>query len=109
MNGYELNYGEDIRSMLKLFSVRETLIDQQAGPAYLEDQTATVETEEDEEPWGAVLVLVAVALAEHLDLDIDEELPEDRKWNMQEELGLTTFGDGTVNNNGDEEHNNDGR
>lgn len=109
VNGYELDYGEDVRSMLKLFSVRETLIDQDAGPAYLKDQTSVVEPDEDGERWGELLVLVAVALAEYLDIDVADELPDDAGWNLQEELGLTTFSDGTVNNGGDEANTNDGR
>lgn len=109
VNGYELDYGEDVRSMLKLLSVRETLIDQDAGPAYLKDQTSVVEPDEDGERWGELLVLVAVALAEYLDIDVADELPDDAGWNLQEELGLTTFSDGTVNNGGDEANTNDGR
>jgi death-on-curing protein len=109
VNGYELDYGEDIRSMLKLFSVRETLIDQEAGPEYLKDQTSIVETDGDGELWSAILGLVAVALAEYLDPDLEETIPEDADWNVQEELGLTTFGDGMVNNEDDEANTNDGR
>lgn len=39
-NGYEFEYGEDIRSMLKLFSVRENLICREVGIAYLGEQTS---------------------------------------------------------------------
>jgi death-on-curing protein len=43
VNGYELDYGEDIRAMLKLFSVRESLVDEDVGPEYLAEQTAVVD------------------------------------------------------------------
>lgn len=39
VNGFKFEYGEDVRSMLKLFSVREGLIDREVGAEYLEDQT----------------------------------------------------------------------
>jgi len=43
VNGHELEYGEDIRSMLKLFSVRAGLVDEDVGPAYLAEQTSLVD------------------------------------------------------------------
>lgn len=45
-NGYEFDYGEDVRSMLKLFSVREDLIDREVGVDYLADQTSTASLED---------------------------------------------------------------
>lgn len=44
-NGYEFDYGEDVRSMLKLFSVREGLIDREVGVDYLADQTSAISLE----------------------------------------------------------------
>lgn len=45
INGYEFEYGEDIRSMLKLFSVREDLIDREVGVQYFADQTSSITLE----------------------------------------------------------------
>lgn len=39
MNGYRLGYGEDVRSMLKLFSVREDLLNESATINYLNERT----------------------------------------------------------------------
>lgn len=46
LNGYEFDYGEDLRSMLKLLSVREGLLD----PAATADYFADVSTREMSEP-----------------------------------------------------------
>lgn len=53
LNGYDLEYGEDLRAMLKLLAVRERLIDREAATEYLADQTSAI----DEETlfWLAVL------------------------------------------------------
>lgn len=50
-NGYELDYGEDLRSMLKLLSVREELIDEEVAVEYLDEQTEPIAFDEldDEE------------------------------------------------------------
>lgn len=42
-NGYELDYGEDLRAMLKLLAVRETIIDRSAATTYLADRTSPLE------------------------------------------------------------------
>jgi len=47
-NGYELDYGEDLRSMLKLLSVREELIDEEVAVEYLAEQTESIFSEEGE-------------------------------------------------------------
>jgi len=39
MNGYRLRYGEDVRSMLKLFSIREDLLDEFTTIDYLDERT----------------------------------------------------------------------
>lgn len=102
INGYELDYGEDVRSMLKLFSVRESLIDRDVGSEYLADQTIPVEFD-DPDPWDALGVLLVAVLVEYLDADPEEYLPEDYdKTAMREEWGLTTIYDGTVNTDEDE-------
>ena len=102
VNGYELDYGEDIRSMLKLFSVRESLIDREVGPEYLADQTTPIETD-DTDLWGALGVLLVAVIAESLEVDPEEYLPDDYdETAMREEWGLTTIYDGTVNTDEDE-------
>lgn len=104
VNGYELDYGEDVRSMLKLFSVRESLIDREVGPEYLDDQTTPVESDDDHDLWAALGVLLVAVLVQYLDVDPNEYLPEDYdETAMREGWGLTTTYDGTVNNEGDEE------
>jgi|GEM_PF-703668 death-on-curing protein len=92
VNGYELDYGEDVRSMLKLFSVRESLIDRAVGPIYLADQTTPNEIDDDLDPWAALGVLLVAVLARHLDIDPEEHLPEDYdRAAMRKEWGLTTI------------------
>lgn len=53
-NGYELEYGEDFRSILKLFSVRQALIDREEGVEYLSDRTEPAAFDEAE--WYAFFV-----------------------------------------------------
>lgn len=48
VNGYELDYGEDIRAMLKLFSVRDALIDRDVGQQYLAEQTSLADWPTDD-------------------------------------------------------------
>lgn len=62
VNGYRLDYGEDIRSMLKLFSVREDLIDPEVGVEYLAEQTRLVEPDELEELDSYGLLYLALNL-----------------------------------------------
>lgn len=98
VNGYELSYGEDIRSMLKLLSVRESLIDRSIGPLYLSDQATPIDIEGDIDPWTALGVLLVAALIQYLDVDPDEYLPDDYdEARVREGWGLTTIYDGTVN------------
>lgn len=106
VNGYELNYGEDIRSMLKLFSVRERLIDREAGAEYLKDQVTHVEIEEeDTDTQAALVVLVVAELANQLNVGPEAYPSESSEMEfVREEWGLTTFEeDGTVNNDDDQE------
>lgn len=67
MNEHELDYGDDIRSILKLFSVREDLVDREAGPAYLHDGTTVVEPP-GEKRSSVVRELAAQAREEHRDV-----------------------------------------
>lgn len=101
INGYELDYGEDIRSMLKLFSVRQDLIDREVGPDYLSDQANDAEIESGEIDDLAVLAITVVAVAvDSLDIDPENYVQKDYEpRSTQENWGLTTFGeDGTINN-----------
>lgn len=105
VNGYELDDGEDIRSMLELFSVRESLIDRDAGPTDLDDQTTPIDIDDDLDLWGALGVLLVAVLVQYLDADPDEYLPEDYdETAMRQEWGLTKRYDRTVNNEGDTEN-----
>lgn len=47
-NGLKFDYGEDVRSMLKLFSVREDLIDEVAGAEFLSERTSLFQFEDEE-------------------------------------------------------------
>lgn len=77
INGYEFDYGEDIRSMLKLFSVRQDLIARDVGPEYLSDQTSDDEIEfEETDVWAALAVTVVATIADSLDID-SEHFSED--------------------------------
>ena len=110
VNGYELEYGEDIRSMLKLFSVRESLIDPTAGPAYLADQTTPLEASGEADPWEVLGFAVAAALVEYADGDVDDFVPnDDAQLSLRREWGLTREPDGTVNNDDDQGESEDGR
>lgn len=111
VNGYEFNYGGDIRSMLKLFSVRESLIDHEAGPEYLKDQVDSFEIEPEEfDTFAALTVVVVAAVVNNLDIDPENYLPEDyESKSIRENWALTTFGeDGTINNDETEGSGNDG-
>lgn len=57
-NGYHLSYGDDLRAMLKLFSVRQSLIDREVGVEYLEEQTSEMDPSIAEELGMGVLVEV---------------------------------------------------
>lgn len=38
-NGYELQYGDDLRAMLKMFSVRQDILDEEVGIEYVSERT----------------------------------------------------------------------
>lgn len=50
-NGYELEYGEDLRAMLKLLAVREEIIDREVATEYLSEQTETMTITEKIARW----------------------------------------------------------
>lgn len=66
-NGYELEYGEDLRAMLKLLAVREDLIDRDVATEYLASQTEPVD---ETTIWSLGLVVVGSVLADHLDVEL---------------------------------------
>lgn len=85
-NGYELDYGEDLRAMLKLLAVREEIVDRDVATDYLADQTGTI----DEDTIRSIgLVAVAGALADQLDVDLDapDELADDPDLNHSDHNG----------------------
>lgn len=109
VNGYELDYGDDVRAMLKLFSVREDLIDREAGPEYLRDRTSAVDVDEVD-PLGGVAALVLALVAQYSDADV-ERLLEDADVEMEsvrENLGLTTSYGTTVNIEREQQEDEDG-
>ncbi len=98
LNGYQLDYGDDIRSMLKLFSVRETLIDDTAGPAYLADQTTEVAPDGDSDPLAGLAVLILALVAEYSDEDLEDIIPaDDAATSVRDQFGLTREYGTTVN------------
>lgn len=68
-NGYGLDYGEDLRSMLKLLSVREELIDEEVAVEYLADQTTAMSFDDLDE--GTALALGILSLAKSLSDDYE--------------------------------------
>jgi death-on-curing protein len=103
VSGYELDYGDDVRAMLKLFSVREDLIDRQTGPAYLRDRTEAWRFDEDDpKPADVFAFLVLPLVAAYSDRDAEELLSEADVDvdSVREEFGLTTAYGTTVNIDG---------
>lgn len=77
--------------MLKLFSVRESLIDRDVGPAYLSDQTTPIEMDDDGDLWVALGVLLVAVLVRYLDVDSEKYLPENYdEAAVRDGWGLTT-------------------
>jgi death-on-curing protein len=109
VNGYELEYGDDIRSILKLFSVRERLIDRNEGAEYLRDRTSMVRIDFDEleidelDPIeGFVFLLIALSdrLSDEDPNELLRELLSDIEidaGSMRDDLGLTRRYGTTVN------------
>ncbi|PSP77338.1 type II toxin-antitoxin system death-on-curing family toxin [Halobacteriales archaeon QS_1_68_20] len=77
LNGYELEYGQDLRAMLKLLAVREDIIDRDVATGYLAEQT------EELAPatmWTIGIVAIAETLFEELGIepaDFDIETDSD--------------------------------
>ncbi|GAA0665093.1 type II toxin-antitoxin system death-on-curing family toxin [Natronoarchaeum mannanilyticum] len=67
-NGYELDYGEDLRAMLKLLAVREEIVDRDVAIDYLADQTGTID---EDAMWSLGQVLVTGALADQFGVNLD--------------------------------------
>jgi len=107
LNGYQFEYGEDIRSMLKLFSVREKLINDEEGPEYFADITEPIDVEE----WdmSTVLVVGLAVLAESLfdsesvEIDLgDYEPPEAREYSGEASEFTEDLVDRTIISDDDE-------
>lgn len=105
VNGYKLEYGEDVRSILKLFSVRESLIDRDVGTAYLSDQAEPLDSRE-----SPILTEALLAIADYLGSDLTDELPDEYLTaSLRERLGLTIpDADGKINRRGDKGGDHDG-
>lgn len=112
VNGYELEYGDDFRSILKLLSVREVLIDREAASEYFSDNTSVTEVDADElDPWGLLLILLVALVANHSDQDPADLFPDDafEVESVRDDFGLTTTYGTTVNKDDIEETEQDGR
>lgn len=68
-NGYDLDYGEDLRSMLKLLSVREELIDEEVAVEYLSEQTEPMSFDDLED--GEALALGILSFAKSFSDDYE--------------------------------------
>lgn len=111
VNGYDLEYGDDFRSLLKLFSVREDLVDRETGPEYFRDRTTIDEVDVDEVDPRDALALVLVALvAKYSDGVPEERLPDTDLdiESIRDEFGLATKYGTTVNIDADEGAGQDG-
>jgi len=69
LNGYELQYGDELRAMLKLLAVRESRVDRETAAEYLADQTVELD---EETIWALGLAALGAVLAEELDVDLSE-------------------------------------
>lgn len=111
VNGYELTYGDDLRSMLKLFSVREDLVDKGAGPDYLRERVRSIGPEtEDGKSLGFLFMPVIALVSRYSGDSLEECLPEtdvDLE-SVREAFELTTEYGTTVNIGDDEQVNNNG-
>ncbi|MFC6974844.1 type II toxin-antitoxin system death-on-curing family toxin [Halomicroarcula sp. GCM10025709] len=66
LNGYDLTYGEDLRSMLKLLAVREDLINREVASQYLADQTEPLDM-------STILGMALVSIADSFLEDMNAE------------------------------------
>lgn len=71
VNGYEFDYGEDIRSMLKLLSVREQLINVDEAVTYFADICEPAPETESDPFEDSLIILVGLFLASR-DINLDE-------------------------------------
>lgn len=111
LNGFNFDYGEDIRAMLKLFSVREGLIDEEEGVQYFEDITDPIDLDDLDSSERAILLLNALD-------EILEPLPDPETWtgpikqdsdiDWEVLSGQTTPGDRTNISDDDEEEDKNG-
>lgn len=111
VNGYDLDYGDDFRSILRLFAVREDLIDRSVGPEYFHDATTAVDIDVDELDAGGQIATLLLELISHYSEEGPADSASDVEWNrdsIRDELGLTTEYDATINTDPDESHDNDG-
>lgn len=108
-NGYQLDYGEDIRSMLKLFSVRESLIDRAVGQEYLRDQTTQIERQSESGEWNMRRLVFIWALSELQDADAADLLPDEGgSLSLSGRLEEASGSDGTINSVDGNDIDNDG-
>jgi hypothetical protein len=71
----QFDYGEDVRAMLKLFSVREGIIDPEEGIAYLSEQVEPVEPE-DLDDWESILFFLLYLVEDTEFADVLEDIAD---------------------------------
>jgi death-on-curing protein len=111
VNGYEFDYGDDFRSILRLFSVREDLIDRSVGPEYFRDATTELVIDVEELDAGGQIAALLLALIQRYSDGNPDDLPSDLdadRDSIRDELGLTTEYDATINTDPDESVGSDG-
>lgn len=59
LNGYDFESGKDMRALLKLFSVREDIVDREVGVEYFSDRVRPLEEDDiEEKEWQELLLLL---------------------------------------------------
>jgi len=71
----QFDYGEDVRAMLKLFSVQEGIIDPEEGIAYLSEQVEPVEPA-DLDDWECILFFLLYLVEDTEFADVLEDIAD---------------------------------
>jgi death-on-curing protein len=78
-NGYELDYGDDLRALLKIFSVRQEMIDESVATEYMEEKTEWVGEITEEDLRQLKILEVIMAIGEALVNDHDDYTPSETR------------------------------
>lgn len=104
INNYDLVYGDDIRSMLKLISIQEKLIDKEAGPEYLRDRAKFDEFDSNSvETETHINAFILLTIENNSDFDAEYEFygSDIGPQSLRKKFGLTTEYDTTVDSEED--------